>query len=86
LWPAAIQGYELLPSFDEDRLLEAVAHQPVAVGIAGQYSTFLFYGGGVYDDDGCGTQLNHALILVGFGRDHETGRSDTLIGLSEPNR
>lgn len=43
--------------------MAAVAHQPVAVGIAGQHSSFLFYGGGIYDDPDCGTELNHALVL-----------------------
>ena len=76
---SAITGYRVLPACDEAGLLEAVARQPVAVGIAGQHPSFLFYAGGIYDDEACGrreggaTVLNHALVVVGYGRDAKTG-------------
>lgn len=59
----AIESYRILRSYDEALLQRAVARQPVAVGVAGQHASFLFYGGGIYDDEGCGTELNHALVL-----------------------
>lgn len=36
--------------------------------------TFQFYSGGVYDDSSCRTNsLNHAMLLVGYGVDTDTG-------------
>ena len=36
--------------------------------------TFQFYSGGIYDDSNCRTNsLNHAMLLVGYGTDSDTG-------------
>ncbi len=70
---SSIHGYRVLRSFDENVLKAAVARQPVAVGIAGQHPSFLFYQGGIYDDEDCGSTLNHALVVVGYGTDEKTG-------------
>ena len=36
--------------------------------------TFQFYSGGVYDDSNCRTNtLNHAMLLVGYGVEVDTG-------------
>ncbi|KAJ5076058.1 cysteine proteinase [Anaeramoeba ignava] len=43
---------------------------PFAVGV--DASGFEFYSGGIYDGAGCGTQLNHAVLLVGWNFDGET--------------
>jgi len=38
-------------------------------------SSFIFeqYKEGIIDTTDCGTKLNHAVIIVGYGRDEETG-------------
>lgn len=49
---------------------EALTTQPVSVAIqadAHGVHSFQSYKGGVYDDPGCGTQLDHAVLLVGYG-------------------
>ena len=79
---SSIEGYKILRANDEGGMEEVVARQPVAVGVAGQKRSFLFYSGGVYDDtveeggrEGGkeGVVLNHALVVVGYGVDKKTG-------------
>ncbi|CAH9104863.1 unnamed protein product [Cuscuta europaea] len=66
---ARITGYENVPINNETALLQAVANQPVSVGIdagGGQASEFQFYHGGVFSGR-CGSQLNHDVTIVGYG-------------------
>ncbi|KAF8686622.1 hypothetical protein HU200_043449 [Digitaria exilis] len=64
-----INGYQGVPSGDEDALAAAVANQPVSVGVDG--STFQSYGGGIFPGDGCGTDITHAVTAVGYGVDQD---------------
>ncbi|XP_044462418.1 zingipain-2-like [Mangifera indica] len=61
---AQIQSYEKVPSNSEKALLQAVAKQPVSVAI--DASGIKYYSGGVFDGD-CGTSLNHAVTIIGYG-------------------
>ncbi|KAJ1424636.1 Peptidase C1A, papain C-terminal [Sesbania bispinosa] len=63
---AHIKGYEKVPSNNEEALLLAVAHQPVSVAIDAGSNVFQFYSGGVLSGD-CGTVLDHAAAVVGYG-------------------
>ncbi|CAH8295275.1 unnamed protein product [Eruca vesicaria subsp. sativa] len=63
---ATISGYETLPSDDEQSLLKAVSQQPVSVAIDGYGPAFKQYRGGIFDGE-CGTDLNHAVTVVGYG-------------------
>ncbi|XP_058196808.1 zingipain-2-like [Rhododendron vialii] len=64
--PAAmITGYEDVPTNNEQALLQAVAYQPVSVAIDSS-GDFQFYSSGVYSGT-CGTTLNHAVTVVGYG-------------------
>jgi KDEL-tailed cysteine endopeptidase len=60
-----IAGYEGVPKYNEKALLQAVANQPVSVGIAAG-GDFQFYSSGVFSGT-CGTRLNHAVTAVGYG-------------------
>lgn len=64
----SIQGYEDIPENDEAALLEALKTQPVSVGIQADSRSFQLYVSGVYDDVTCGTDLNHGVLAVGYGR------------------
>jgi len=64
---SGITGFRTLRSNDESNLALALLQTPVAVGVAGTSPSFLMYRGGVYNDPKCGTTLNHALLLTGFG-------------------
>jgi len=54
----------------EDAMQDAVMHQPVSVAIEADQDSFQLYGGGVMTDD-CGTQLDHGVLVVGYGQDGE---------------
>lgn len=50
-------------------LKEALSQQPVSVAIQADQRTFQLYKSGVFDDEDCGTALDHAVLLVGYGKE-----------------
>merc|ERR1712039_476908 len=64
-----ITGYTDVPSKDEDALKSAVSKQPVSVAIEADKNAFQFYSGGVLDNSACGTNLDHGVLIVGYGTD-----------------
>jgi len=52
---------------DEHSLKEAIAHQPVSVGINASLRDFHLYKDGVYDPVGCSGPDDHAVLAVGYG-------------------
>jgi len=65
----SITGYSDVPANDETSLLKAVTMGPVSVAIEADTATFQMYTGGVLDDAACGTQLDHGVLVVGYGTD-----------------
>ncbi|WVZ99180.1 hypothetical protein U9M48_044513 [Paspalum notatum var. saurae] len=61
-----IDGYSDVPSNKEDLLLQAVAQQPVSVGICGSSREFQLYSQGIFDGP-CPKSLDHAVLIVGYG-------------------
>lgn len=55
---------------NELALQEAVSNQPVSVAIQADSRVFQFYIGGVITDESCGTDLDHGVLVVGFGEDN----------------
>lgn len=43
---------------------------PLIVGMEASQSAFQMYKGGIFDDDKCGEQLDHVLLLVGYGKEN----------------
>jgi len=64
-----INGYKDVPENDETALLSAVAGQPVSVAIEADQEVFQFYSDGVLDSADCGTNLDHGVLVVGYGTD-----------------
>jgi len=62
-----ITGYKDIPAEDEDALKTAVALGPVSVAIEADKHVFQLYKKGVIDSHGCGTQLDHGVLVVGYG-------------------
>jgi KDEL-tailed cysteine endopeptidase len=65
----SIDGFEDVPPEDEVALKKAVSRQPVSVAIEADQRSFQLYGGGVYDSEDCGDQLDHGVLAVGYGSD-----------------
>ena len=42
-------------------------------------SKIAYYRGGIFDDESCKPDTNHALALVGYGTDKETGKEYVII-------
>lgn len=62
----SIDGYVDVPANNEKMLLQAVANQPVSVGISGGERAFQLYSKGVFTGP-CSTSLDHAVLIVGYG-------------------
>jgi cathepsin L len=78
---ADVQGYVRLPSNNYTALMEAVAKKgPVIVNVAS--SPWRFYKSGVFTTNGHSseqTDINHVVVLMGYGTDEETGEDYWLV-------
>jgi len=73
---ASITGYANVPTNDYVTTMNAVAKTgPVAIAL--DASNFSSYEGGVFHANGW--SLNHAVVLVGYGTDEETGKDYWLV-------
>ncbi|KAB5557628.1 hypothetical protein DKX38_008537 [Salix brachista] len=54
---------------NEKQLLQAVAAQPVSVGICGSERAFQMYSKGIFTGP-CSTSLDHAVLIVGYGSEN----------------
>ena len=57
----------------------ALAEQPLSVSIDANNMQFQFYWDGVFDYRGCGTDLDHAVLIAGWGTDHDSGKDYWLL-------
>ncbi|XP_047317546.1 cysteine proteinase COT44-like [Impatiens glandulifera] len=65
----SIDGYETVPSNNENDLKKAVAYQPISVGIEAYGWAFKLYVSGIFTGR-CGTSLDHAVVVVGYGSEN----------------
>jgi C1A family cysteine protease len=66
-----IDKYYDVPHNNEKQLERAVVQQPVSVAIQANLRSFQLYKKGIYSDPDCGDQLDHGVLLVGYGYDPE---------------
>lgn len=59
---------DVIPN-NEDILKRVVNQQPVSVAIQANLKSFQLYSSGIYSDPSCGTQLDHGVLIVGYGND-----------------
>jgi len=64
-----ITGHTDVPPKDEDSLKAAVSKQPVSVAVEADKNAFQLYKSGVLDNAACGTNLDHGILIVGYGTD-----------------
>jgi hypothetical protein len=69
-----ITSHKDVPKEDEDALKSAVAKQPVSVAIEADKSAFQLYKSGVLDSAACGKQLDHGVLVVGYGTDSASSK------------
>ncbi|XP_037709997.1 procathepsin L isoform X2 [Drosophila subpulchrella] len=67
-----VTSWAILPVHDEQAIQAAVTHiGPVAISINATPKTFQLYSDGIYDDALCSSaSVNHAMLVVGFGKDY----------------
>ncbi|KAM0961237.1 hypothetical protein ACFX13_020969 [Malus domestica] len=63
---AKITNYARVPRNSEADINKAVSMQPISVAIVASQA-FQAYKGGLFTDDNCGTNLNHAVTIIGYG-------------------
>lgn len=54
---------------DQEELMRAVSQGPVSIAIEADTRYFQFYKSGVLDSSDCGTNLDHGVLIVGYGVD-----------------
>merc|ERR1712242_649362 len=64
-----VTGYKDVPQNDPDQLRQAVSQGPVSIAIEADKSSYQLYNGGVFDATTCGTNLDHGVLVVGYGSD-----------------
>lgn len=60
-----------IPPNSDKEMMYAVSSQPVSVAIEADQTAFQFYKSGVFVGD-CGTNLDHGVLVVGYGTDTKT--------------
>ena len=71
---ATLSGYEDVPAFDEDAMVDALTISTLSVGIAADCLNFQLYSEGVFDGEGCDPQdIDHGVVVVGFDTDADSG-------------
>ena len=66
---ATIDSFASVTPGDEDELSGAALMQPIAIAIEADQASFQSYSSGVYDDAGCGTAIDHGVLIVGLTAD-----------------
>jgi C1A family cysteine protease len=62
-----VTGFKDVPTQDAVALQTAVAQQPVSVAVEADKAVFQHYKSGVISSKGCGTKLDHGVLVVGYG-------------------
>jgi C1A family cysteine protease len=64
-----LKGFKDVTPNSPSQLQAAVALGPVSVAIEADTSVFQSYSSGIISSTGCGTQLDHGVLVVGYGTD-----------------
>ena len=59
-----------VPANNQLALKEAVARGPVSIAIEADTRVFQMYSGGVITGSACGTNLDHGVLIVGYGEEN----------------
>jgi KDEL-tailed cysteine endopeptidase len=73
-----VTSFEDIPANDEASIKKAVSQQPVSIAIAASGLAFQLYSHGVFDG-ACSTNLDHGVLVVGYGSDAESGKDFWIV-------
>jgi C1A family cysteine protease len=73
-----INGYKDVTKNNAAAMLSAVAQGPVSVAIEADQSIFQLYHGGVIRQADCGTNLDHGVLVVGYGTQNTTSNDGSV--------
>jgi cathepsin L len=76
---ATLSSFVDVAQGSEADLLKAVNVGPVSIAIEADQQCFQFYSGGVLSDPSCGQQLDHGVLVVGYGTDSATNQDYWII-------
>jgi len=74
-----VSNYHDVPENDADQMSMAVTKGPVSIAIEADKSVFQLYSGGVFSNTGCGTSLDHGVLVVGYGTDSASGMDYWIV-------
>lgn len=63
-------GYKTISSGDVNGHITALQSAPISAAVAASSAVFQLYRGGIISSTSCGTALNHAVNLVGYGTEN----------------
>ena len=72
-----VTSYVNVPKNDPAALMAAINKQPVNIAIRASSSVFQLYKSGIISSTSCGTTINHAVNLIGYGT--ENGKAYWLL-------
>ena len=64
-----IDKYHSVAKDNTKQLEKAVSKQPISIAIQANLQSFQLYKKGIYSDPMCGSELDHGVLLVGYGHD-----------------
>ncbi len=68
---SSLYGYDFLRPENVDALKRGVNKRPISIALAADSRDFMFYGGGILDNQSLSTEMNHAVLLVGYSEAEE---------------
>ncbi|XP_061165780.1 procathepsin L-like [Saccostrea echinata] len=64
---ATVKGYIDLPKSEQKLMVAVATVGPISAAIDATQRSFQLYKGGVYDEPNCKSQVDHSLVIVGYG-------------------
>ncbi|XP_062613288.1 procathepsin L-like [Saccostrea cucullata] len=64
---ATVKGYKDVPKSEQSLMVAVAIVGPISAALDATQRSFQLYKGGVYDEPNCKSQVDHSLVIVGYG-------------------